>query len=208
MKDNHSLSDLAAHHKKYLSPLIRQAPFVLRIGEKAKFPPPVLIVKERREDSAREDKASQLQLPTEKPVKSALAEIGYLAGEPQRRCLPVLRNILSSVRNDADIPLELQRYLTKEGLQHRLTLPLDEESGAKLGLIFRLHLRIKEINRVELIARRVSKFTREEAVYWLSRTTSFSPDANRWALAGLRVLLSGQPGDKAIEKMLESLREN
>ncbi|MDM8523908.1 hypothetical protein QUF80_11115 [Desulfococcaceae bacterium HSG8] len=206
MKKNKSLSDLAAYHKKYLAPLARQSPYVLRIGDKAKYPPPVLIVKERREIAKDKDQSKQLQLPTERSLKKTLVEIGYLAGETQRRCLSILRNIVASVRSDADIPLELQRYLTKEGLQHRLTLPLDEEGGAKLGLICRLNSRIREMDRVELIARRVSKFTREEAVYWLSRTTSFGTDANRWALAGLRILLSGQPGDKGIEKMLESLR--
>ena len=30
------------------------------------------------------------------------------------------------------------------------------------------------------MARRLARFTREEAVYWLSRTTSFGSDANRW----------------------------
>jgi hypothetical protein len=59
-------------------------------------------------------------------------------------------------------------------------LPLDEVAGAKLGLIFRLQERLTDLDRVDLIARRVARFTREEAVYWLSRTTSFEPDANRW----------------------------
>ncbi len=208
MKKNKPLSDLAAYHKKHLAALVREAPFVLRIAEKAKYPVPVLIMKERRELTTEDgDTVGQLQLPTEKSVRKTLVEIGYLAGESQRRCLPILRKILSGVRNDPGIPLELQRYLTQEGLRHRITLPLDEESGTKLGLIFRLHSRIKEMDRVEIIARRVAKFTREEAAYWLSRTTSFSPDANRWALTGLRILLSGQPGDKGIGKMLQGLRE-
>ncbi|WP_207682720.1 DUF7680 family protein [Desulfonema magnum] len=208
MKNNKPHSDLLSHHKKYLASLTRKSSYVLRIGEKAKYPVPVLIIKERRQHPDKKNKTRQLQLPTEETVKKTLVEIGYLAGEAQRRCLPILRNIVAKVRDDADISLKLQRYLTKEGLQHRLTLPLDEEAGAKLGLIFRLHSRIKEMDRVEIIARRVSKFTREEAIYWLSRTTSFGPDANRWALAGLRILLSGQPGDKGAERMLESLRES
>jgi len=49
-------------------------------------------------------------------------------------------------------------------------------------------------------------FTREEAAYWLSRTTSFGTDANRWALSGLRVMLGGQPKDPAVQRMLERLR--
>jgi Uma2 family endonuclease len=42
----------------------------------------------------------------------------------------------------------------------------------------------------------------EEAAYWLSRTTSFGPSANRWALSGLRVMLGGHPGDPATADML------
>lgn len=132
--------------------------------------------------------------------------MSFLAGEPQRRLLPVLRQIVARVRDQADIPLELQRYLTKEGRRLRLNLPLDEEAGAKLGLIFKLQLRTKELDRVELLARRVATFSREEAAYWLSRTTRFGPDANRWAVSGLRIVLGGQAGDPAVDKMLERLR--
>jgi len=207
MKHHKPHSDLAEHHKKHLLRLVRHAPFVLRIGEKAKYPVPVLIIKERREVAETSSAKEQLPLPTEKTVKKPLSEIGYLAGDQQRRCLSILRKILANVRDASDVPLELQRYLTQEGLKLRITLPLDEEAGAKLGLIFRLNARVRETDRAELIARRAAKFTREEAMYWLSRTTSFGADANRWALSGLRILLGGQPGDKGIEKMLEALRE-
>ncbi len=47
---------------------------------------------------------------------------------------------------------------------------------AKLGLIFRLQLRLKEQDRVELPARRVAKFTGEEASYRLSRILHFGAD--------------------------------
>jgi len=107
-------------------------------------------------------------------------------------------------RNGA--PAGLQRYLTQEGLKLRLSLPLDEGAGAKLALLFRLQERVPDLDRVELIARRVARFTREEAAYWLSRTTSFGADANRWALSGLRVMLGGQPKDPSVQRMLERLR--
>jgi predicted AAA+ superfamily ATPase len=67
--------------------------------------------------------------------------------------------------------------------------------------------RLTDLDRVELIARRVAHFTREEAMYWLSRMTSFGPDANRWAVAGLRLMLGGHANDPAVERMLERLRE-
>ena len=66
--------------------------------------------------------------------------------------------------------------------------------------------RIKELDRVELIARRIGRFTREEASYWHSRMTSFSPAANRWALAGMKIMLGGTSGDAAVTTMLEELR--
>jgi predicted YcjX-like family ATPase len=74
-------------------------------------------------------------------------------------------------------------------------------------LIFRLQERILDLDRVELIARRVARFTREEAVYWLSRMISFGPDANRWAISGLRIMLGGQAKDTAVERMLARLKE-
>ena len=141
-------------------------------------------------------------------VQGNLVERGHLAGAAQRRCLPILRRLVGRVRDEYDIPLELQRYLTREGLALRVNLPLDEEAGAKLGLIFRLQERLIDLDRVELIARRVARFSREEALYWLSRTTSFEPDANRWAVAGLRLMLGGQAHDPAVERMLQRLRES
>jgi hypothetical protein len=196
--------DLLAHHQDHLAPLVLKAPYILRFTEWHDQPPPVLVVKERREFL--EDPAAQKQMNIPGSTKKILVEVGFLAGEAQRRLLPVLRQIVSKVRDQADIPLELQRYLSKEGLRLRLNLPLDEETGAKLGLIFKLQLRTKELDRVELMARRVATFSREEAAYWLSRTTRFSPEANRWAVSGLRIMLGGQPGDPAIATMLEKIR--
>ena len=90
----------------------------------------------------------------------------------------------------------------------RVNLPLDEEAGAKLGVIFRLQERLTDLDRVEFIARCVARFTREEDVYWLSRTTSFEPDANRWAIAGLCLMLGGQAHDPAVVHMLQRLQES
>jgi hypothetical protein len=85
-------------------------------------------------------------------------------------------------------------------------LPLDEEAGAKLALIFRLSANVADLDRAELIARRVLRFTREEATYWHSRITGFGRDADRWAAAGLRIVLGGQPKDPAVARLLEELR--
>ncbi|MFP3868929.1 MAG: hypothetical protein ACLFUU_12370 [Desulfobacteraceae bacterium] len=198
--------DLLAYYSEYLAPLVNRAPYTLRITAWQDYPPPVLVVKERRESHGEGNNRRQAQLSL--PRKKTLVEIGHLWGEAQRRALPVLRQIVAKVRDQADIPLELQRYLTQDGLRLQLSLPLDEEAGVKLGLIFRLQLRVKELDRVELLTRRIAGFTREEAAYLLSRTTSFGPDANRWAISGLRIMLAGQPGDAAVGQMLEKLRSS
>ncbi len=204
MAKEKSAFDLLLHHQTHLASLLPQSSYVLRITEWRDQPPPVLVIKERREFLENANGKKQLSLPGSS--KRSMVEVGFLAGEAQRRLLPMLQKIVAKVRDKADIPIELQRFLTKEGLRLRLNLPLDEEAGAKLGLIFRLQLRIKELDRVELLARRVATFSREEAAYWLSRTTSFSPAANRWAVSGLRIVLAGQPGDPGIATMLEKLR--
>ena len=64
------------------------------------------------------------------------------------------------------------------------------------------------MDRVELIARRVATFTAEEAGYWFSRITNFDSDANRWAIAGMKTMLGGQPHDPAVETMLAKLQRS
>jgi hypothetical protein len=36
--------------------------------------------------------------------------------------------------------------------------------------------------------------------------TTFSPDAKRWAAAGMRIMLGGHPKDPGVERVLERLR--
>ncbi|NOQ45468.1 MAG: hypothetical protein GQ559_02150 [Desulfobulbaceae bacterium] len=116
-----------------------------------------------------------------KAPRSVLKERGLLYGQPQLRCLPIIRTILSRVQDRSGIPLELHRFLETSRISFRGNLPLEEETGVKLALMFKLQERIKELDRVELLARRIDRFTREEASYWYSRITSFGPVANRWA---------------------------
>ena len=198
--------DLKGHHKKRIGGLWRTAPFVLRITEWKDLPVPVLVVKERQEPRRPDRQKDSPEGATQKS-QGSLMERGHIAGSSLRRILPVLRRLLERVCDDMGVPLELQRYLTQDGLKVRDNLPLDAEAGAKLSLIFRLQERVNDLDRVELIARRIARFTREEAAYWLSRMTSFGPDANRWAISGLRTMLGGTPKDrKAVERMLERLR--
>jgi len=159
-----------------------------------------MIIKQRILPADREDVA-KLKVP-----RSILRERGLLYGQSQLRCLPVIRTIISRVKNQEGIPLELHQFLSSKRIDFRGNLPLDEEAGLKLALLFKLQERIKELDRVELMARRIDRFTREEASYWYSRMTSFGPVANRWAAAGMKVMLSGHGGDSKVQEMLEELR--
>lgn len=181
---------------------IRQAPWVLRITEHRDKTGPVMVIKERISAEDRDDVA-QLTAP-----RSITRERGLLHGEPQRRCLLVIRKIVSRVQDKQGIPLELHRFLEGTRLPFRGNLPLDEEAGLKLGLLFKLQERIKELDRVELMARRIDRFTKEEASYWHSRMTSFGPAANRWAMAGMKIMLGGISGDAAVAEMLAELQIN
>jgi hypothetical protein len=197
---------LDSFHRRRLGGLTRSAPFVLRITRWREMTGPVLVIKERNARQQAPAAPDSDVVRALRPAKKAnLTERGHIAGEPQRRVLPVLRSILGRVRDKAGVPLHLERWMTIEGLRQVVTLPLDEEAGAKLALIFRLHERIADLDRVELIARRAERLTREEAHYLLSRMTRFDPAANRWAVAGLRIMLGGQPGDPAVKELLNRL---
>ncbi|MGE3536739.1 MAG: hypothetical protein AB7N91_04770 [Candidatus Tectimicrobiota bacterium] len=198
--------NLRQHYEANLVRLWRRTPFVLRITEWQALPIPVLIVKERQHGQETPPSSAALPETSGRTPQGDLVERGHLAGDAQRRCLPILRQITGHVRSEYGVPLELQRYLTQEGLRLRVNLPLDEEAGAKLSVIFRLQERLTDLDRAELIARRVARFTREEALYWLSRMTRFGADANRWAISGLRIMLGGQANDPAVRRMLERLR--
>ena len=179
---------------------LSRAPWIFRITEHRDKPAPVMIVKERILPDQRTD-TENLVAP-----RSVLMERGVVYGQAQLRCLPVIRTILTRVCDKAGIPLELHRFLQGRRITFRGNLPLDEEAGFKLALILRLQERIREMDRVELIARRVDRFTREEAAYWYSRIISFGDAANRWAATGMKIMLAGQSRDPNVATMLEELR--
>ena len=116
------------------------------------------------------------------------------------RILPVVKGILSQVVNSQGINLELDRLLEKN------TLPLDDEAGYRIALIFLLAKGIRDLDRVELIARRIASFTREEASYWHSRCTDFDDVRNKWGRKGLAIMLCGESGDGDMGDVLERER--
>ncbi len=185
-------TELDQIYKRKVHPHVARMPWVLRITDHQKRPSPVLVIKYRK---PLDDDENNTQL----------VERGFIYGDSLRRCLPGIRQILTRVRDENDVPLELQQFIAGKQITFRGNLPLDEHAGAKLGLLFRLQQRVKDLDRVELMACRINKFTGEEASYWLSRMSHFGSATNRWAAAGLRIMLGGQPGDPAIGEMLREL---
>ncbi|MEA3641824.1 MAG: hypothetical protein VBE63_18075 [Lamprobacter sp.] len=179
----------------------KRAPYLLRITRRSDLPPPLLIIKERIAPEDRDD-IEGLTNPRAKHL-----ERGSLHGEGVRACLPVLKRILETVKDDQGIPLGLERYLSAQGLQDiDRNLPLDEAAGARLALFFRLQSKVKDVDRIELIGRRIAMLSREEAVYWLANVTTADPALRSWAISGLRLMLCGDSGDKRLPRVLERMR--
>ena len=122
-KSDKGKATLAQDYAGRIVPLIRQAPWVLRVTEHRDRTGPVLVIKERISAEDRDD-AAQLTAP-----RSVTRERGVLHGEPQRRCLPIIRKMIGRVQDQHGIPLELHRFLEGARLTFRGNLPLDEEAG-------------------------------------------------------------------------------
>ncbi|HEH8515162.1 TPA: hypothetical protein SH236_001395 [Pseudomonas aeruginosa] len=191
---------LQAHYDQRLKNRWRKAPFVLRFTEWKDITGTVIVIKERVSSETRAEERNPQQLGN-------LQDRGHLYGENLKCLTPLLKRMVEGVCDEAGVPMELQRFFNKDGLKLRDNLPLDEESGAKLALLFRLQERLHNPERIELLARRIMRFSREEAAYWLARTTSYGVDANRWAISGLRIMLTGTSNkDDGIQRMLDKLR--
>jgi hypothetical protein len=119
----------------------------------------------------------------------------------------MIRHVIRNVCDFSGVPLELEQLLGNGRMTFRGNVPLDDEAGVKLALLFKLRERINDMDRVELIAWRIERFSYEEAAYWLSRATQYGNAANRWAQAGMRIMLGGQSGDKQIPQLLEQYRK-
>lgn len=104
---------------------------------------------------------------------------------------------------------KIKKFLTLESF-NSLKLPtklhLNEEIGHKLCLLFCLSEGIEGLRRAELIARRLERFTREEAAYWYSWTTRFHKDVSEFAIRGFRTMLCGEGKAGDDEKVEEILR--
>lgn len=188
-------------YQKRIRPLVNRAPWVLRVTEYKDKPAPVFVIKRR---FSPEELPQKIGRTLDKPI---LKDQGLIYGASLRRCLPIIQTITEGLTDDAGIPLDLRRFIGGGRITWRGNLPLDEEAGAKLTLIIKLQERMKDMDRVELLAWRIERFSREEAAYWLSRATQYGRAASRWAQSGMRVLLGGQPSDHAVQSMLEKIRK-
>ena len=134
------------------------------------------------------------------------APIGAIADrEINKRIKPLIRRMLETIRDDAGIPKNL--HVVFDG--NATEIILDEEIGAKLGLLSALLTgktqKSVSLDRAELMTRRIMRFSREEAAYWLSRCTCFKPAENDWAAEGMTVMMCGHKNTDVSEQ-LERLR--
>ncbi len=194
-------SGLRSAYKHKIKPYMQEYPWSIRITVHKEKPVPVLVIKERFTGNK-----DQQHKENNRVTATILKDRGLIYGQSLRRCMPIIRTIVGKVCNPAGVPFDLQSFFPGGRIFFRGNLPLDEEAGSKLALIFKLQERIIDMDRVELLALRVERFSREEAVYWLTRLTQYGPTSGRWAQSGMRIMLGGQPGDKEITKMLERLR--
>lgn len=178
-----------------MQPLLKTAPWILRITEQKKYTGPMLEVCERRATEA---------------GKTKLYEYGRIFNGHLRDCKVPIRYMLSQVMDQAGRPLGLQELIDSK-IAYRGQLPLDEVTGAKLALLFKLHGQIRSAERLELMAWRIERFGREETMYWLDKVSVESFYGKRgleWAKSGLRLMLAGQQKDGAeVTRMLEDLRK-
>lgn len=175
-------------------PMLKMAPWILRVTERKEFTGPVLEVCERR--------------ATEKGA-TKLWEYGRIYNGTLRTCRAAIRYMMSEVTDSAGRPLGIQTLLDGP-IAYRGQIPLDSVTGAKLALLAKLHPQVRSQERIELMAWRIERFSREETMYWLSKVSVESFYGRRgieWAKSGLRLMLAGQQKDgKEVQRLLDALR--
>lgn len=175
---------------------LKSAAWVLRVTERKPFTGPVLVISERQNRES---------------GRTRLKEHGSIYNSALRVCCHAIHLMLSRELDSFGRPAGLQDLIGHR-TEYRGNIPLGDETGGKLALLFRLHPRVRNLERVELMAWRIERFTREEALYWVNRVTIPISAGDRrsveWAKSGLRLMLAGQQKDvKAVRELLENLRK-
>lgn len=177
-----------------MQPMLKTAPWVLRVTERKEFTGAVLEICERHE--------------TENHT-TRLKEYGRIYNGTFRTCKDAIRYMMSQVQDEMGRPLGIQE-LIDERMEYRGQIPLDVTTGAKLALLFKLHPVVRSQKRIELMAWRIERFSREETLYWLGKVSipSYGRRGIEWAKSGLRLMLAGQQKDEAaVEELLQQLRK-
>ena len=193
-----------------MQPLENDAPWILRVTEWKKVTGPVLEICERlpTELSKAAMDTQQLSIIPE-TKRTKLKEWGRMFNGNLRACLPAIRSMMAGMIDNPCRPLEVQ-ILLDDQIRFRGKIPLDETTGGKLSLLFRLHPQIRRIERAELMAWRIARFSREETMYWLTKVSvsAYGKRSVEWAKSGLRLMLAGQQHDiEEVNRLLMQLRK-
>ncbi len=177
-----------------IQPLLKGATWIMRITERKGYTGPVLVLCERRK--------------TEKGTER-LYEYGCIYNGCLRACKRAIRIMLERVNDDAGRSLALQE-LIDDTITYRGQIPLNETIGAKLSLLSKLHPQVRRADRLELMAWRIERFSREETLYWLTKVSvpTYGRRGIEWAKSGLRMMLAGRQADgNVIQGLLDNLRK-
>ena len=166
----------------------------MRITERKAYTGPVLVICGRYTTENQTEK---------------LREYGCIYNGALRHCRRAIQTMLSEVTDEAGRSLGLDKLIGEE-IACRGNLPLNDTIGAKLALLAKLHPQVRRADRLELMAWRIERFTREETLYWLTKVSvpTYGRRGIEWAKSGLRLMLAGRQDDKkVIEGILDKIRK-
>lgn len=182
--------EVVKNMKKYAA----KAPWILRVTESKNVTGPVLVISERYTDDN---------------GKARLREYGRISNGDLKACRNAIHYMMSQVCDDLGRPMGVHE-LIDDKTNYRGRIPLDRTVGTKIALLFKLHAKIRNESRNELMAWRIERFTMEEAMYWLGKVSipTYGKRSMEWAKSGIRTMLSGYSKDqKEIDSLLDRLRK-
>ncbi len=177
-----------------MQPSLKDSPWILRVTERKDYTGPLLEICER--------------LTTDSGT-TRLKEYGRIYNGALRTCKRAIRYMMSQELDQMGRSAGLHE-LIDDKIEYRGQIPLRDEIGAKLALLFKLHPQVRSQERIELMAWRIERFTREEALYWVSKVSIpvYGQRGIEWAKSGLRLMLAGQQKDEeTVRELLDKLRK-
>lgn len=177
-----------------MQPSLKDSPWILRVTERKDYTGPLLEICERQNTDS---------------GTTRLKEYGRIYNGTLRTCKRAIRYMMSQELDQMGRSAGLHE-LIDDKIEYRGQIPLRDEIGAKLALLFKLHPQVRSQERIELMAWRIERFTREEALYWVSKVSIpvYGQRGIEWAKSGLRLMLAGQQKDEAaVRELLDKLRK-